>query len=200
MVARNPPTPLMSYRYSITTKDGKPHRISVVELGSDRLEEVKEFTCGVGEQDDYLRNNAWKEQKAGMNKTLLFLEDGIMLGYITYGVSRVRIKSEDYCKKLGISYGPEPVLLIAQYAIAKSFQNTGAGLELLEFVKHHLTHLALELGGIGISLFCIMDELGGKRIHVYEKAGFSKLSVKPDDSNKIQMFFSFDKVFAEVYS
>jgi len=198
---RLPPTPLVSYGYTIRTRDDKSHRILIVELHSEHLEQVKQFVSGVKEQDDYFREKAWNEQKAGVNKTLLFFNKGVIWGYVTYGISRIRVHNlPAYFQQLGINdYGPEPVFLIAQYAISESLQGQGIGSELLEFVKTHLMHLALELGGIGISLFCIMDNEGEKRVSFYEKAGFYALSKKPVDG-RVQMFYAFDRAYSDVYS
>jgi GNAT superfamily N-acetyltransferase len=194
---------LVSYGHTITTKDTTSHRILIVELHSEHLELIKQFTCGEAEQDNFLKEEAWIGQKAGVNKTLLFLNKGRLWGYAAYAMSRLRTPDPDeYYKTLGLKnlgYGPPPVFLIAQFAISTELQGRGAGLELLEFVKDHLKHLAISIGGTGILLSVAMDKNGERRIRFYEKGGFETLSKKPE-KGKIQMFFSLANFFEEVYS
>jgi GNAT superfamily N-acetyltransferase len=200
-LVHRPPTPVVSYKHFVKTSDGG-YQVMVAELTSDRLDSIKKFFCGVPEQDDYLRNNAWNEQRVGLNKTLLFLKNGVILGYVTYGTSNIsNPRPKDWREQHGIAYGgPDPVLIIIQFAVAKSLQGKGLGRELLRFVMYHLTHLALQLGTVGITLFCVMDKFGKDRIRFYKRAKFVKLADKPGKNNRIQMFYSLDKVLDVVYS
>ena len=200
-MAKYPPTAVVSYRFSVMGKDSKSYDFMIAELGSDRLSLLKDFRCDSEEQDRYLQEKAWNEQRYGLNKTLLFLKDGAVWGYVTYGTYRIHNpRPKGWHEEKGISdYGPEPVLHIGQFAIARPYQGMGLGSELLRFVKYHLVRIAFEIGTVGISLFCVMDDKGERRVSFYERNGFSKLSEKPSDDDRIQMFYPFDKVFSRVY-
>lgn len=92
------------------------------------------FDSGNPELDDFLKNDALKEQRELLSKThLCFYKDRIA-GFITLTADSIRVRKDklDECQIIeDCEYPAYPCILIARLAIDKKVQNQGIGKFLL---------------------------------------------------------------------
>ena len=104
------------------------------------------FDSGDEELDDFLKNDALKEQKLLLSRTHLCFYKDRLAGFITLAADSIRLDKDklDASQHIdGCDYPAYPCILIARLAVDKRLQKHGIG--------HYL--LSLAIGFAGSSLF-----------------------------------------------
>lgn len=108
------------------------NELRVEKLSEGHLEIIKLFKAeACKELEDFLKENAWKEQKEGFSKTHLFFHKNSLVGYVTILMDRVSIKDIDgnkLNKSLGIlqektGYPSVPALKIGRLCVADDYNS-----------------------------------------------------------------------------
>lgn len=107
---------------------------TVEKVGGQNL---SNFTCGVGNFDSWLKNEAESQQRQGRVTTWLAIDgDGVVVGYFSLRHSvfaaRNHELSKTRAKKFGIEDGVSSGILIAKLALYEKWQGKGYGLLLLD--------------------------------------------------------------------
>lgn len=107
---------------------------TVEKVGGQNL---SNFTCGVGNFDSWLKNEAESQQRQGRVTTWLAVDrDGEVVGYFSlrhavFVAGNLQL-SKTRAKKLGLEDGASSGILIAKLALHKKWQGKGCGLLLLD--------------------------------------------------------------------
>lgn len=135
------------------------------------------------ELDDFLKNDALKEQQLLLSRThLCFYRDRIA-GFISLASDSVRLDKLDKCQHVeGIEYPAYPCILVARLATDKQLHCRGIGKFLLQLA----IGFALE-GPLGCRYLSVDPK--EKSIDFYKKAGFNYWT-----TNKRRMYLNMEDV------
>lgn len=112
-------------------------QISEDELGIELLSaryNLSLFNSGNAELDDFLKNDALKEQQELLSKTHLCFYKNHVAGFITLAADSIRVKKDNLDESQIVEnceYPAYPCILIARLAIDKRVQKRGIGRFLL---------------------------------------------------------------------
>ncbi len=110
-----------------------PERALSIELLSARYD-LRNFDSGNEELNDYLRNDALKEQQLLLSKTQLCFHRDRIAGFITLAADSIRIEKDKLDSSQiidGCEYPAYPCILIARLAVDKKLHRCGIGSYLL---------------------------------------------------------------------
>jgi GNAT superfamily N-acetyltransferase len=135
------------------------------------------------ELDDFLKNDALKEQRLLLSRThLCFYRDRIA-GFISLAADSVRLDKLDKCQHVdGIEYPAYPCILIARLAVDKQLHKRGVGRFLLQLA----IGFALE-GPLGCRYLSVDPK--NTSIDFYKKFGFNYWT-----TNKRRMYLNMEDV------
>lgn len=171
------------------------HKIPSEELGIEILNvrhDFRAFDCDDDDLNDFIKNDALKEQKILVGKTHVCLWKNIIVGFITLASDSIRDKSleEDYHISC-CTYHVYPCILIGRLAVDKKFQRAGIGNFLLDLA----IGLAFD-GPIG----CVFLTTDPKEdaIKFYEDAGFISMEKKKGKRDPHRMYLDVAKAIIEL--
>jgi GNAT superfamily N-acetyltransferase len=146
--------------------------ISEDELGIERLSakyNLSLFDSGSAELDDFLKNDALKEQQELLSKTHLCFYKNHVAGFITLTADSIRVKKDKLDESQIVEnceYPAYPCILIARLGIDRRVQKPGIGKFLLLLV----IGLALE-GPLGCRYLSVDPKTDA--LEYYKKFGFN---------------------------
>lgn len=141
---------------------------------------LKTFSCYEKELVDFLLEDAYPNQAAGISVTYLVIEKKgkCLVGYVSVLTDAINLEGElkAFFGSKDIHYKSLPALKIGRVAVDDRFQGRGAGTYIMEFTIN-LAHLIGENAGCR---FITVDskrnsDPGKDPIHFYKKAGFQIL-------------------------
>jgi GNAT superfamily N-acetyltransferase len=149
-------------------------------------DDVGSFTCGINEWDtdvaDFLKEDAYTQQKMGLNVTWLCLKDSELVGYTSLVASTLRIDKTSPWKTIlnigQIKREYVPCGLIAQFGVARDFQGQGVGSFMLSFIRG--AALESEFGIKLLTLHVHDGNIAGRNF--WESTGFQVF--EPASGNK----------------
>ena len=135
-------------------------------------QDVKRFTCGNPDLDEFLTTEEVKDYDAhGLGKTsLVYLQDNLV-AYFTVSNDSLRVeylkKTRSFSKTAKLMVDSYPAVKIGRLAIAKDWQRKGIGRAIVAYIAK----AALESGTrFGVRLLIV--EAKPESIAFYEKCGF----------------------------
>jgi ribosomal protein S18 acetylase RimI-like enzyme len=135
---------------------------------------VATFDCGVACLNNWLRNQAVRNQDSGASRTFVTVAgDGTIAGY--YSLSSYSVARADTGDRGEGMPDPVPVTLIGRLAVDVRFRGHRLGESLLQDAALRALRVSLEIGCAGI-LVRTQDE---DVIPFYERYGFSRLAGDP---------------------
>lgn len=140
---------------------------------SDRLDE---FDCGVAGLNEWLRQFAVSDQRAGASVTYVLKRGQRVVGFYTLAPSA--IEPARAARRLGAGlprHRPIPVILLARLGLDRSEQGSGLGSDLLRDALARCAAAADEIGGRAV-LVHAKDEAA---VRFYRRWGFQELSDNP---------------------
>lgn len=152
----------------------------VKKLSVDDLPLLKTFSCYEKELVDFLLEDAYSNQTAGISVTYLILEKKgkSLVGYVSVLTDAINLEGElkAFFGSKDIHYKSLPALKIGRVAVDDRFQGRGAGTYMMEFV----INLADLIGENAGCRFITVDskrnsDTGKDPIHFYRKMGFQIL-------------------------
>ena len=142
----------------------------------------KAFDCGVDVLNQYLQHIANQDQKRGLTRVYVLVEQETIIGYYSICAHAVPTDSLPDARRLG-GYREAPFLLLGRLAVDKRYQGLGYG-DALIFHAFSITKDAAEkIGTLGM----IVDAKDEQAVSFYERFGFKRLSAS---QNRLMLPFS----------
>ena len=127
------------------------------------------FDCGVPALDDYYRHYALKNDRLGIGKTFVAVDEGSrVLGYVTLSSAQVEAEKLPEDLRAKLPRYPAPAFRIGKLAVAKASQGQGVGRWLLAHAFNKALDVARHLGLCAI----IVDAIDANAARFYLKYGF----------------------------
>ena len=102
------------------------------------------FDCGREEQNVFLYERAWKDQRRRLSATRLFFIKGMFAAYATTLADAVDLGTRE--KDSDVPFTAVPALKIAQLAVEKRFAGCGLGRLLVGYVFDYAGRIGREVG------------------------------------------------------
>ncbi len=149
-------------------------------------DDVQAFDCGTDKWDtdiaEFLRDDALKQQKMGLNITWLCRLDGKLVGYVSLVASRFELKNLlDWIAHFGLSEVQRklkyvPCMMIGRFAVDSSVQRKGVGKHMLSFARG-----AALKSGLGMRFATIdVDKCNDRGFQFWVSQGFIKVQEGSD--------------------
>lgn len=169
--------------------------IEVVRLSEIHRKFISEFACQIKDLDDFVRDDALKQQEEAVNITYLWIskKDGRMLSYITLCNDSIHLFGEkkDEMRQIGISYKALPALKICRMAVHKDYARRGIGTKMLAFA----INIALLINQKAGCRFLTLEAKNsaelpdhGKPLHFYKKSGFEVIKERKQAADYVPMY------------
>lgn len=132
------------------------------------------FDCGVDDLNDFIQNDALKNQNDLVSVTKLLYLDAVLVGYFTItlgAIQKERIALTDKVDRY--PYRVYPAIKLARLAVDKRYQKHGFGSELL----YRFMIEAMNIVKIGSGRFISVDARADA-VGFYEKFGFVPALIK----------------------
>lgn len=136
-------------------------------------EELKSFSCGNKDLDNFLRKFALRNDQNGYGKTFCLKDNDEIVGFFTLCSSSISFESFPANNSEHLPKYPIPCIRIARLAVKKNKQGNGIGRELL---KQAFLRIINASTTIGIRL--VVVDAKETSASFYEKYGFKKLNNK----------------------
>lgn len=86
--------------YHLQDRGLDPNKLSVVKL--EAYHAFDKFDCGNEDINDFIKNDALKEQSLWNNNTHIFIYDGEIIGFLTICCSSIKLKIEEKVNHKGL--------------------------------------------------------------------------------------------------
>lgn len=154
--------------------------MNLIIIPLDNQLSKESFDCGFKSLNDYLRKYANQDQKRGISRTFVAINNELdqqILGYYSISMAQIEIDSlpEENRKKL--PRYPIPAMRLARLAVDQSQQGKGLGETLLFHVLCKATKFYQEIGIAGV----IVDASNERARNFYLKYDFVPLIVSSAD-------------------
>lgn len=150
------------------------HSVIPLEVGHN----VKEFTCGKDELDNYLQTTAKQHQSKDVAKTYVITDEGdpsAIIGFFTMAIRPMTAKDEMPLSMVKRLPSNIPGYTLARLAISKSHQGQGFGEKLLVEAMTKARAAAKEVGGFALFVDAKDEDAAG----FYKKYGFTPFPSNP---------------------
>lgn len=131
---------------------------------------VASFDCGEEDLNVFLSNFALQNERKGIGRTYLGIEDGDILGFFTLSAAEICCAELPQAMKRGLPAYPVPAIRIARLGVAKAKQGQGYGALLL---RAALSRSTLVSDSIGANL--VIVDAKHSATSFYEHYGFVKI-------------------------
>ncbi len=145
------------------------------------------------EMEDFLKTEAFEEQKIGMNTTYLLMDEEAekILGYVSLCADAIKLEQQER-EDANITYASAPALKIARLAVDTSVMRRGLGKMLIEFSAYQAKLVKKHAGVFYLTLDCYEH-----RVSFYESLGFQKNGIQPAQ-RLISMRLNLEKYLARL--
>lgn len=126
----------------------------------------EKFDCGATAQNDFLRREAWEQQRSGYSVTHLAYVKGMLAGYITLGNDVVDLTAEE--REESAPAARLSAVKVFQFAVDNQFKRQGLGEELLNLAMLYARENAATIGCRYLVLDAVIT-----RVAYYQKLGFT---------------------------
>jgi len=150
------------------------YSVTPLEVGHD----VKKFTCGKDELDNYLQTTARQHQSKNVSKTYVIVDDdspSIIIGFFTIAIRSMTCKDHmpvSIAKRLPSNV---PGYTLARLAVSESHQGQGFGELLLVEAMTRAKSATKEVGGFALFVDAKDENAAG----FYKKYGFTSFPSDP---------------------
>ena len=126
-----------------------------------------DLDCGVPALNEFLQRHAGQQQRRGIGKTWVAVDDGLaVLGFVTVsagGVSTATLPSD-----LKLPRYPVPIMRIGRLAVDLRHRGQGIGMDLLSFALHLALDVSARIGLYAV----VVDAKDDTAAHFYRRHGF----------------------------
>ncbi|MFH1257142.1 MAG: GNAT family N-acetyltransferase [Candidatus Diapherotrites archaeon] len=169
--------------------------ISVLKLSDVTICFSLNFDCGLKDLNDFLAEDALRQQKESVNVTFLWVSRKTreLLGYITLCNDSIHLFGEkkEEMKTIGISYKALPALKVCRMAVSNKFAGRGLGTKMIAFAVKVVLEINEMSGCRFLTLEAKNDETlpeKKKPVHFYKKLGFSLLKERKQNASYFPMY------------
>jgi hypothetical protein len=156
--------------------------ISVEPLNSDH--DFSDFCCVSDDLNDFIKNDARREQECMLSRTYLFLYEGSVIGFVSLSADSVlapRLKSEDLVRKRGSNrpiYSSLPCILIGRLAVVKRCERQGIGTNILKWSVGLITDIVCK--SVGCRYITVDPKIESLDLYLKSGLGFTPMeAIKP---------------------
>jgi len=145
----------------------------VSELLDKKKHNRADFSCGIEQLDNYLKNQAAQDAERNISKTYVFrlIDYQVIIGYFSLSTNVVETEQlPDAVMRRLPRYQALPAMLIGRLAISREHQGQGLGGILLINALQKCYHLSQEIGSVAV----IVDAKDERAASFYERFGFQK--------------------------
>lgn len=153
--------------------------VDITPLGEGDIGgELRAFSCGDDDLDDFVRSDAAALQRDNIVRTYLARYGGKVEGYVSLLVDAVVLESRER-KKLALGSGAHPIvpaLKVARLAVSSSFRagNRGLGEVMMHFALSKALDIAEQVGCRVLTVDAYPESVA-----FYERLGFVPNRAKP---------------------
>ena len=117
-------------------------------------DDLLNFSCGLEDMDDFLINDALKQQNDNLNVTYLVLCDNKIIGFFSLLADSIKIK--DIGEEYDISYETSLAIKIGRLAIDEKYRSKGIGTVILDNICKNIKIISKKVGirFITIDAYC----------------------------------------------
>lgn len=159
--------------------------------------DLNNFSCGVKDLDDFLKDDALAQQEKNLNVTYLAIYNDDIIGYASLLADKIECKKID--KTLKTEYKDYPAIKIGRLAVDKRYKGLEIGNEILASICELIKEISEELGVsfITIDAYCNArkfyqkNSFTLKKIHNPEKL---KRKSQRDETTSIFMYKNIKKI------
>jgi len=169
--------------------------IEIMPLTAVTREFTKGFNCSIKDLNEFLFDDALKQQKESVNVTYLWVskKNKGLLSYITMCNDSIHLFGEkkEEMKRIGISYKALPALKICRMAVDRKYSNKKIGTKMIEFA----ISMALDINKMCGCRFLTIEAKNDpslpeeqKPVHFYKKVGFFVTKERKQNAAYIPMY------------
>ncbi|MBI3258295.1 MAG: GNAT family N-acetyltransferase [Ignavibacteriae bacterium] len=130
--------------------------------------QIAHFDCGVEELNFYLKRFAKKNDRLGIGRTYVLLDQVKAIGYYTVSMAQIEFESLSHNFQQSLPKYPLPAVRIGRLAIDKNFQGKGLGEHLLMDSLERCERVSKEIAVFAV----IVDAKNNKAKDFYIRYGF----------------------------
>ena len=145
--------------------------MKIISINGIVQEQLKDFSCGNKDLDNFLKKFALRNDQNGYGKTFILEDKNEIIGFFTLCSSSIRFEELPLKQSVSLPKYPVPCIRIARLAVNKIYQGKGYGRELL---KQAFLRILSASSTIGIRL--IVVDAKETSASFYEKYGFERLN------------------------
>ncbi len=156
--------------------------IHVEPLNGDHS--FSDFYCASDDLNDFIKNDAQREQECMLSRTYLFSYENNVIGFVSLSadsVSAPRLRSEDVVRKKGGSkpaYSNLPCVLIGRLAVVKKYERQGVGTNILKWAVGLITNVVCE--SVGCRYITVDPKTESLDLYMKSGLGFTQMeAIKP---------------------
>lgn len=143
---------------------------SLVSIKEYKGSGISSFDCGETALNSFLTECASQNEKKGVGRTYLLVENEEIIGYFTLSAAEIRCDSLSDKQKKGLPRYPIPAIRIARFAIDCRFRGKGYGKTMMRYALTKCVSVALNVGVV----FVIVDAKPNA-ISFFRRFGFEKI-------------------------
>jgi hypothetical protein len=169
--------------------------IEILRLTGVTAAFTKGFDCGFGDLNDFLFDDALRQQNESINVTYLRVskQNKDLIGYITLCNDSIHLFGEkkDEMKKIGISYKALPALKICRMAVNKKYAHMAIGTKMIAFSISTVLKINEMSGCRFLTLEAKNDQTRPEEqnpVHFYKKTGLLVIKERKQNAAYIPMY------------
>lgn len=143
-------------------REFNPKAILLTPLGEEELPDLDNFDCGDWQTNYFLRNQAFDEQRRGLNTTTLIYYNGILASFLSTCCDAIPLSSE------GSEIDCKVPAIKIRYAIDKEFKD----LEMDSFVIDYAKSVAYDLWCTHVGVRFLTMDVPAEREEFFAGMGF----------------------------
>ena len=151
--------------------------IHVEPLASDH--DFSDFYCVSEDLNDFIKNDAQREQECMLSRTYLFSYEGDVIGFVSLSadsVSAPRLRSGDLVRKKGSSkalYSNLPCILSGRLAVVKRYERQGIGTNILNWAVGLITNVVCK--SVGCRYITVDPKKDALDLYLKSGLGFTQM-------------------------
>jgi GNAT superfamily N-acetyltransferase len=156
--------------------------IHVEPLNNDH--DFSDFYCVSEDLNDFIKNDARREQECMLSRTYLFSSEKDVVGFVSLSadsVSAPRLRIDDLVRRKGSSkplYSNLPCILIGRLAVVKRYERQGIGTNILNWAVGLITNVVCK--SVGCRYITVDPKTESLDLYTKSGLGFTQMeALKP---------------------
>lgn len=106
--------------------------------------DLSNFSCGVKDLDEFLKEDALDQQEKNLNVTYLAMRKNEIIGFISISADNIRCK--DLNKHVKSIYPNYPAVKIGRFGVSEEYKGQGLGSDMLNTMQKIILKISEKLG------------------------------------------------------